>query len=297
MHATFFSMQLALCLVYILSVLMKEQEKYRRLFYLTCSIILSAGLMQLCSKSVFITLVIVINIMVPYYLFKGSGRRRFILISSSLFLLLIIGVFNSKTFSERYITQLKEDLSGQRTDETTDGRLSRWKVVIELIEKKPVIGYGAGSEIGLLQDGFFNNKLYSSYLNRLNAHNQYLSFLLKSGIIGLLVYLATLAFGFNMAFRRKDLFYMTFIALIVIVSMSEDFLDVDKGIFFYAFFFSFFTFSAEKPGAISFASPKSSPKERTLNSKVALTPSPLERARVRQEYFNNVATKSLIVPS
>ncbi|MDB4904271.1 MAG: hypothetical protein JWQ63_3552 [Mucilaginibacter sp.] len=308
MHATFFSMQLALALVYILSVLIKEPIKYKRLFYLFCCAVLSAGLIQLCSKSVFIALIIIINIAVPYYLLQGSKRRHFIFISSSLFFLLLIAVFNSKTLRERYVTQLREDLSGQRVDETTDGRLSRWKVAIELIERKPVIGYGAGSEIGLLQDSFFNNKLYSSYLNRLNTHNQYLSFLLKSGIIGLSIYLVTLAFGFDIAFRRKDILFITFMALIAIVSMSEDFLDVDKGIFFYAYFFSFFTFSLKKSETASFASPRrqsphpSSPKERTLNNKVALTPSPPdsyreERAGVRREYLTELATKLLIAPS
>jgi hypothetical protein len=33
--------------------------------------------------------------------------------------------------------------------------------------------------------------------------------------------------------------------LVAIVSFSENLLDVDKGIFFYAFFFSFFVFSSE----------------------------------------------------
>jgi O-antigen ligase len=246
-HATFFSMQLALSLVYILSVLIKEQEKYKRLFYLACSAILSAGLIQLCSKSVFVTLVILINIAVPYYLLKGKMRRRFVLISGSLSLLVITAILSSVTLRERYVNQLKDDFSAQRVDETNDGRLARWKVVVDYIGEAPVIGYGAGSEIGLLQDGFFDKKLYNSYLNRLNSHNQYLSIMLKSGALGLLIYLATLAFGFNIAFRRKDLFFLTFMTTVAIVSMSENLLDVDKGIMFYAFFFSFFIFSSRKP--------------------------------------------------
>jgi O-antigen ligase len=142
---------------------------------------------------------------------------------------------------------LVDDLSKQQVDETEDGRLARWGVVIDYISKKPIIGYGAGSEIGLLQDGFFDRKLYNSYLNRLNAHNEYLSFLIKSGVIGLSVYLFTLAFGFNMAFRRRDILFLTFITTIAIVSLSENLLDVDKGIFFYALFFSFFVFSSSWP--------------------------------------------------
>jgi len=56
----------------------------------------------------------------------------------------------------------------------------------------------------------------------------------------LLVYLGTLLFGFWAAFRRKDAVFFAFMLLIAVVSISENLLDVDKGIIFYAFFFTFF---------------------------------------------------------
>ena len=257
-HATFFSMQVALALVYILSVFIKERLFYRKLFYLCCCAILSMGMIQLGSKSVFIALIVVINIAVPFFLLQGARRRNFILISAAFTILVVAGMLTSGNFRDRYIKGFKNDLSKSVIGETDDTRLARWNVSLGLISKSPVFGYGAGSEISLLQDGFFNNKLYSSYLNRLNTHSEYLSFLLKSGIIGLSVYLATLAFGFNMSVRRKDLLFLTFMAIITFVSASENLLDVDKGIIFYAFFFSFFTFSSQ-------AKQKNIPKSLKIN--------------------------------
>ncbi|MDB4918245.1 O-antigen ligase family protein [Mucilaginibacter sp.] len=242
-HATFFSMQVAISLVYLLSVLIKEKMFYNKFFYLGCCLVLTAGLIQLSSKSVCFSLFIIINVAIPYFLLQGVMRRKFILVTASLSVLLITGILLSGTFRERYITELTTDLSPAKANEILDSRLSRWKVVLGLIEKKPLTGYGTGSEMALLHDGFFNNKLYNSFLNNLNAHNQYLSFLLKSGIIGLLIYIATLAFGFRIAFQQKDLLFIAFMAIITTVSFSENFLDVDKGIFFYAFFFPFFIFS------------------------------------------------------
>jgi len=190
---------------------------------------------------------IIINIAVPYFIFKGAKRWRFIAISSLLSLLLIAGILYSGVFRERFLNEFKIDLSKAKTNEISDGRLARWQVVTDLIRKKPVIGYGSGSEMGLLQDAFFTHKLYNSYLNKLNAHNEYLSLWLKSGIIGLLIYTATLIWGFSINFKQKDLLFFTFLLLIAIVSFSENLLDVDKGIIFYAFFFSFFIFSVYKP--------------------------------------------------
>jgi len=256
MHATFFSMQVALSLVYLLSVLIKEHSLYKKIFYITCCIFLTAGIIQLCSKSIFIAVIILVNAVLPYFLLKGAARRKFMIGSAAFCALAIMGIFSSGTLKDRYINELKTDLSLTSLIETTDSRVARWAVVMELVDKSPLIGYGAGSEIGVLQDGFFKHKLYSSYLNRLNGHSQYLSFLLKSGIIGLLFYLGTLAFGFNISFRQKDLLFSSFLALIAIVSLSENLLDVDKGIIFYAFFFSFFVFSNEAPGGHIFRNEK-----------------------------------------
>lgn len=242
-HATFFSMQLAVALVYVLSVLVNGTSFYKKLFLLICSIILTAGVVQLSSKSIFAALIIAVNVALPYFLLTGARRVKYITIAALVTVLAVVAIFNSNALRNRYFVELKQDLSKQPDGKTTDSRLARWDVATGLIIKAPVFGYGAGSEMGLLHEAFFKGKLYNSYLNGLNAHSQYLSFLIKSGIAGLLVYLATLSFGFKISFRQKDIPFFTFMVLIAIVSFSEDLLDVDKGTFFYAFFFSFFVFS------------------------------------------------------
>ncbi len=243
MHATFLSMQLAIALIYLLYVIITQTSKSYKVFYVLCACILIAGIVQLCSKSIFFCLFIIINIAIPYFLLSGDRRWNYILITASVSIALILCILKVPTLRERYITDLQDDLTEATFDETFDPRLARWDAVGELILKKPITGYGAGSEMGLLQDAFFSKKFYNSYLHQLNAHSQYLSFLLKSGIIGLLVYLATLTLGIKLAFQNKDLLFLSFMLLIVIVSFSENLLDVDKGIIFYAFFFSFFVFS------------------------------------------------------
>ena len=70
--------------------------------------------------------------------------------------------------------------------------------------------------------------------------------MLKSGIWGLAVYLAVLAYGFKIALQHKDVLFISFMLLVAIVSLSENILDMDKGVFFYGFFFSFFLFSNEE---------------------------------------------------
>jgi len=245
-HATFFSMQVALALIFLLSALVKETVRYKQIIYLIGALILTAGLIQLSSKSVFIALFVIINVALPYFILKGNGRKRYVLVSASLTVLLIAGILWSNTFRERYVTELTADLTPAKSGEVLDSRLARWSVIVDLIVKKPMTGYGAGAEIGLLHNSFFEHKLYNSFLHDLNSHNQYLSFMLKSGIGGLLIYIATLAFGMTISIRQSDLLFFSFMLMIVTVSFSENFLDVDKGIIYYVFFFSFFMLSNGK---------------------------------------------------
>jgi len=243
MHATFFSMQVMLALVFLLTEKIKETRFYTRLLYSFCCLVLVAGLIQLSSKSILAVLLIALNVAIPLFLLNGKTRLKFMLVAGCFSVIAITAVLNTNVFRERYLTELKTDMTRQTAGEVTDSRLARWGVTAGLIKKSPIIGYGAGSEIGLLQDGFYSHKLYDSYLNRLNTHSEYLSITLKSGIIGFIAYLATLAFGFKGAIRQKDTVFFTFMLLIAVVSISENLLDVDKGIIFYAFFFTFFAFS------------------------------------------------------
>ena len=168
------------------------------------------------------------------------------ILSGALSLFAMAFIISSTAFRERFVAALHTDLSRNiKYGDAVEPRLVRWEAAAGLITNSPVIGHGAGTEIGLLQDVFFSKKIYHAFLDKLNIHSQYLSFLIKSGIIGLAVYLATLFFGFKAAWQKRDLLFFSFMLLVALVSVSENLLDVDKGVMFYALFFSFFVFSSD----------------------------------------------------
>ncbi|WP_448701621.1 O-antigen ligase family protein [Mucilaginibacter sp. AW1-3] len=246
MHATFLSLQVGIAIICLLTIILKPATTATRIFYSFCCLILLAGLIQLSSKSVVAVMLLTVDFVVPFFLLTGRRRITFMAGSIAASLLMIMLLFHSVTFKERYFNSFSQDLSQRHGPETTDSRVTRWGIVIQLIRESPVIGHGSGSEIILLKEAFFKNKLYDSFLNGLNSHNQYLSFLLKSGICGLLIYLFTLAYGFNIAFKTTDVVFITFMLLIAIVSLSENIFDVDKGTMFYGLFYPLFVFSERK---------------------------------------------------
>lgn len=248
MHATFFSLQVAIAFFYFLTQLFKAKTLNYRLLYQALTLLLFAGLVQLGSKAILITVLLALNLAVPFFIIPKPRRLRYIWTISTLSVVFIAGLLATNSLRARYVTGLKTDLSDPVLAESVEPRLSRWNASLELVAKKPIFGYGAGSEVAILGDQFFNRKLYISYLNRFNAHNQFLTFLLITGIAGLLVYLLTLAYGFKIALSKKDLLFFIFLLLIAIVSLSESILNAEKGVFFYSLFFSFFVFSTQNDG-------------------------------------------------
>ncbi len=238
MHPTYLSMLIVLSIIYSLSKILQKSGK--SVYYLGSCFILFAGLIQLGSKSALFSLLIIIIFGIPWFLIGQKNRTRFLLYSLSVSVLLVSGIFSLQAFRNRFFVTLQNDLADSKGAVSMNGRLDRWKVAVDLIKKSPFLGTGSGSEIPLLKESYFERKMYGPYIFSLNAHNQYLSFLITSGIVGLLIYLGTLGWGLRHSIKNKDVLLFSFIVLTIVVSFSEDLLDVNKGIFFYAFFYSFF---------------------------------------------------------
>lgn len=244
LHATYLSMYLALsvaCLLYNISVSRSSKEKT---FLTVATIILIAGLIQLTSRAAVTGLLIIIASAVYFIALPAKRKRLFFFTAVFFTAAAVLFILQSSTFRQRYISELKNDLTNQPVaDEALEPRILRWEQAVSVIKKSPLYGYGNGSEKKLLKEKYFENKLYISFLKSFNAHSQYLSFLLRCGVPGLLLFLSVMGMALYIAVKRKDFLFFSFVALIASVSVSENILDVNKGIFFYSFFLSLFLIS------------------------------------------------------
>lgn len=244
LHATYLSLFLSLSLVFFMQSYLEERTLRKRIVLLLGMMILLAGLLQLASRSVLIATLFVFIITFPLFLPKGTIRFRFIASALIISLLALAGILTISSFKKRYVTELRNDLTTTAlNNEDLEPRVKRWEFVMELISHKPVIGYGSGTERKILKEIYFKNRYYNSFLNGLNAHNEYLSIWLKTGVLALGFFLASLVYGLINAWKRKDVLFAAFMLCCCIVSFSENIFDVSKGIFFYAIFYSFFLFS------------------------------------------------------
>lgn len=245
MHATYLSMYIGFSIVIILYLAVTEVSIKNKAFLFCCLIILGAGLIQLTSRAVVIAMLLICSIGIPLFLLSVKNRILFAAIAIVFTICISILISNIDAFKTRYVNELNNDLTQSNiTNEILEPRVARWELAFDLIKKSPVIGYGTGSEKNLLKEQYYNNKLYISFLREFNVHSQFLSFLIRAGLVGLLIYLFVLGFGFVVAIQKKDFLFFSFMLLIAAVSVSENILDLNKGIFFYSFFLSFFLLSS-----------------------------------------------------
>lgn len=256
MHATYLSLYVAFSIIVFSRQLLMEKSRAMKFICLFFLGILSLGLLQLSSRAVFIALLLVINLAFPVLVFTGKQRIRFMAVSVLLSVSLGFVISRVDSFKVRYINELKTDLSGKvALVEINEPRMARWELIAGLIKRSPIIGYGTGSEKRMLKDKYFENRLFNSYIQEFNAHSEYLSLMLKMGIFGLLYFGVILFTGFRTSWRNRDLLLMGFLILVTIVCVSENLLDLNKGIFFFSFFYALFLCKAPPGSAAKSALP------------------------------------------
>jgi O-antigen ligase len=241
LHATYFSMYIGLSMVTFAWLTIRSSGIWAKTGYMLIFFVLFAAILQLASRAVFIAVMVVLNILMPFLLMSPGHRIKYFIAAIGITCICIGLVFHNDSLRQRYVVELRQDLNGVPGDiNGPEPRIARWECAWELIRSSPWVGYGSGDEGPVLKARYYDHHLYDSYANELNAHNQYLSCWLRTGIFGLLIYLALLGVGFVRAIQSKDLFFCAFLVIITLVSFSENILGVNKGIFFVSFFFSFF---------------------------------------------------------
>ena len=248
LHATYFSMYIALSIPLFIHLWIKYRNVWARLIFFCCILLLLGGLLQLASRSVLVAVVLITCFVVPFFGMDKKQRNAFIIVGLAICSILVFVIMNNQTFRNRYITELKSDLSANTINSNVlEPRWVRWQCAVELIKSAPLLGHGSGSEIPLLKDLYFNKAYYQSYTNELNAHNQYFGILIETGIAGLFVFLWVLYKGFAAAVKTRNTYFFSFLLIVTVVGFSENIFSVNKTIFFFAFFFALFYQSGTGP--------------------------------------------------
>ena len=126
-------------------------------------------------------------------------------------------------------------------------RLELWKVSLSAIKKHPLLGVGTGDVKDAFAKELEEKDSPLAFTNK-RSHNQYFTFLIAFGIIGLGLILFSIIYPVIVFNKFKDPLFLIFFLIIILSMFTEDSLEPQDGVTFFAFFYSFFLFlDSEKP--------------------------------------------------
>jgi O-antigen ligase len=244
-HATYLSMYV--CFSFAASVYMFfHEKKLLRIVALLFIPLFLFSLLMLSSRIVFLPFFIIVLFVVPFFIRWQATIVYFVILFSGMAV-----TYNYLGKYEAFRNRFKEDTMRElnitngfsfgasiSTDDAT--RAERWKCAVELVRERPLAGYGTGEEKFMLSQKYSKYNLSNSLHSNFDAHNQFLAFTIKSGIIGLASFLCLLAVSFFRAFRHRNYYFICFLLIVTATSLTENILESNKGILFFAVFNTLF---------------------------------------------------------
>jgi len=125
-------------------------------------------------------------------------------------------------------------------------RIEFWHASIRIISKHFWFGTGTGDIDNAFKTEYNEMKTSLTQKVRWRSHNQYLSIFVAFGITGFIVFLYVLFAPGLITLMYRDYFYMVFMIILLLSMLSEDTLESQAGVTFYAFLTSFFLFAREE---------------------------------------------------
>ena len=121
-------------------------------------------------------------------------------------------------------------------------RIEYFKTGLKIFIKNPVLGVGAGDvPVEFIKQYERDNTILDAeYRNR--AHNQYLTFLISSGILGFVFIMLSLFIPILKHTVNINYLFIIFLAIALLSMFTEDTLETSAGVSFFAYFYSLFLF-------------------------------------------------------
>ena len=166
---------------------------------------------------------------------KKRNILIFLIITSLVSILLVNqNSFLKNRFKEVTVTKL-EVPSGTNYN-STNVRIAIIQCSIDTFKEAPVLGHGTGGGILVMTDCFksFDTDIFARQQYYFNSHNQYFSFALYFGIIGLLVFLLWLGIFAVVFFKNKEIQFIVLLFVFLLMFLTENILERQTGVILFS---------------------------------------------------------------
>jgi O-antigen ligase len=233
-HPTFLTLFICLALFVTTDYV---RVNHRRYWLIGVNVFLVLFAVQLASRAGYAALVCTL-------VFIGFGliglKRKWLLVfySSLIIATVSASVFFLPSVKSRLVdTVIEADINKEQMNSVTY-HFRAWTCSIESwLNNHILFGHGTGDEVDTITK-CYHEKQWLGYGH--DAHNEFLSSLVKHGLVGLVTLLVSFFYPFFLAFKYRNLRYVAFLTIVLISFLAESMLRGQTGLVFFTLFNSLF---------------------------------------------------------
>lgn len=240
-HAIYFSMNIGISLIFSFFLLIRYKKNNLSIIYNLICILLFVSFLIVFNKRMSILGLVIVSITIGVFSFKKIKKKSLILfLSSSFFILIIIGIVFLPRFKNRNSFKEFFNLSTVVNDYNTSigKRVFLYKSAFKVFKKEPIIGVGTGDTNESISLEL--KKISKKTSKNFNSHNQYLSYLVSVGLFGFLIFMFYVFYIYKVTYLSKDFLFLGLFLFLCLNMMSENILEREAGVLVYAFFVNLF---------------------------------------------------------
>ncbi len=220
-HPTYISLMIAFVLMFYFLNWNELSNTRKKITLLMCFILLIYFYL-LSARTVWVALFVGIIIVMVFSVSKH--RWKWILgIAITGMLFVLMNPRNQEFFSYRADTEINN---------TIHVRSRILECSLEQLKNNFWIGSGPERSEKLLIHCYGNNPVFSKQIY--NSHNQYIDFILKFGITGILILLIYLGYSFAKAIQKKNMWHVSLLIMTMICLMTENIFSRQHGLIFFS---------------------------------------------------------------
>jgi O-antigen ligase len=233
-------------IIIVFYFLIERGTKYpawKKLLLYGLNLYLLVFLVLLAGRTPLVAVVMIVGAGYLWYFYRTGRLLRGLLFIAVVVVALGALIYQLPIMRERMLQTFGIEQQAEWISQMGDGkgglpsvRLMKWQSSWEIIKGNWFIGISPGDSQDAMQEQYKTQNFQLAFDERFNPHNQYLQVWMGIGIIGLLVFIATLWIPFRRALIHRDYLYIAFIALFALCCVTESILERQFGIIFYALF-------------------------------------------------------------
>ena len=181
------------------------------------------------------------------YFFQVNWKRTIIGLAAALPIVALL-FLNVPAIGGRF-SELKEATRPNEEKElnSVSIRVEIFNCTSEILSEHWLLGVGIGNVQPALNDCYERKGQTKLREMQFNTHNQYAHVWMSNGLPGLLIFILMMGIPLYLSFKKGDLPYQVFLIMVGICFFTENLLDRQHGVVFFAFFNTLFAFHLISP--------------------------------------------------